>query len=107
MDARPTGRARTGVVRPRRMSRAEPALEFDNVTLSLGGLEILRGVSFTIEPGEFVAVLGPNGAGKTTLMRAALGLLPTRSGSIRVLGRPAGGRGAIGYMPQARNTAPL
>src|SRR5207302_49787 len=58
------------------------------------------------EAGEFIGVLGPNGAGKTTLMRAALGLVSPRAGSIRVMGRPATrGNPAVGYMPQARNTA--
>ena len=80
------------------------ALEFTNVTMTLGGRAILAGVSFTIEEQEFVGVLGSNGAGKTTLMRAALGLLPIDAGSIRVLGLPAiRGNPAIGYMPQVRS----
>jgi zinc/manganese transport system ATP-binding protein len=79
------------------------ALSFDNVTIRLGGREILSGASFDVEDGEFVGVLGANGAGKTTLMRAALGLLPVASGTVSVLGRPATrGNSAIGFMPQNR-----
>jgi zinc/manganese transport system ATP-binding protein len=51
-----------------------------------GGRTILRDVSFSIEPGEFVGVLGPNGAGKTTLMRAVLGLVPLSGGTLSVGG---------------------
>ena len=64
---------------------------------------MLAGIDLAIRDNEFVGVLGPNGSGKTTLMRAILGLLPPRTGAIRVLGRPvARGNPAIGYMPQMR-----
>ena len=79
------------------------ALSFDNVSISLGRRRILSGVSFAIEPGEFVGVMGPNGAGKTTMLRAALGLVPVEQGSIAVLGAaPRRGNPAIGYVPQSR-----
>ncbi|MBV9051142.1 MAG: ATP-binding cassette domain-containing protein [Hyphomicrobiales bacterium] len=82
------------------------ALAFSDVTLELGGRTILSRVSFAIETGEFVGLLGPNGAGKTTLLRALLGLVPARSGTIRVLsGAPAAADASIGYMPQTRSSA--
>jgi zinc/manganese transport system ATP-binding protein len=83
------------------------ALTLSNVTLALGTRTILRDVSFSIGPREFIGVLGPNGAGKTTLMRAALGLVKATHGEIRVLGEPVIRRGRgnplIGYMPQIRS----
>ncbi len=48
--------------------------------------EAVRGVSFTIEPGELVGFLGPNGAGKTTTMKMLAGILYPTSGEARVLG---------------------
>jgi zinc/manganese transport system ATP-binding protein len=79
------------------------AITFDNATLALGGRTVLSAVSFAIEEGEFVGVLGANGSGKTTLMRATLGLVPPRAGTIKVMGRPATrGNPAVGYMPQVR-----
>ena len=62
----------------RALPRADPvnAIEFRDVTLRLGGRDVLAGVSLEIAPGEFIGVLGPNGSGKTTLMRAILGLVP-------------------------------
>ena len=81
------------------------ALEFDHVTIRLGGRNILSAASFAVEEGEFVGVLGANGAGKTTLMRAALGLIPVASGAISVFDRPiTRGNAAIGYIPQLRGT---
>ncbi|BBP95380.1 ABC transporter ATP-binding protein [Burkholderia sp. SFA1] len=81
----------------------QAALEVDRVTLALGGREILNDASFTVRNGEFIGVLGPNGAGKTTLMRALLGLVPLKSGSIRVNGEAVvRGNPSIGYMPQIR-----
>ena len=64
------------------------ALRFDNVTIKLGGRDILSAASFDIKDGEFIGMLGANGAGKTTLMRAALGLIPVASGGVSVLGKP-------------------
>ncbi|WP_213227311.1 ATP-binding cassette domain-containing protein [Caballeronia sp. NK8] len=88
------------------MNAAAPtqaALEVDRVTLALGGREILNDTSFTVRNGEFIGVLGPNGAGKTTLMRALLGLVPVKSGTIRVNGEAVErGNASIGYMPQIR-----
>jgi zinc/manganese transport system ATP-binding protein len=82
------------------------AIEFRDVTLRLGGRDVLSGVTLEIAAGEFVGVLGPNGAGKTTFMRAVLGLVPASRGSIRVLGRSAArGNPAVGYLPQVRRTA--
>ncbi|MGN6157003.1 MAG: metal ABC transporter ATP-binding protein [Devosia sp.] len=79
------------------------AIAFTDVTVELGTRRILSGVSFGVEPGEFVGVMGPNGAGKTTMMRAILGLLPAASGQIEVLGEPPRrGNAAIGYVPQSR-----
>jgi zinc/manganese transport system ATP-binding protein len=79
------------------------ALRFDNVTIRLGGRDILSAASFLVEDCEFIGMLGANGAGKTTLMRAALGLTPVASGEIRVLDQPATrGNSSIGYMPQNR-----
>ncbi|WP_250512286.1 ATP-binding cassette domain-containing protein [Caballeronia sp. INDeC2] len=81
----------------------QAALEVDRVTLALGGREILNDTSFTVRNGEFIGVLGPNGAGKTTLMRALLGLVPLKSGTIRVNGEAVvRGNASIGYMPQIR-----
>jgi zinc/manganese transport system ATP-binding protein len=81
------------------------AIVFTNATIELGRRRILSGVSFAVEPGEFVAVMGPNGAGKTTMFRAILGLVPVAGGAISVLGAPpTRGNAAIGYMPQSRRT---
>ena len=80
------------------------AVTLKHCTLAIGTRTILRDVSLTIPPGEFVGVLGPNGAGKTTLFRAMLGLLTPSAGSLLVMGRPAArGSAGIGYMPQSRS----
>ena len=79
------------------------ALTFDDVSIRLGRRTILDRASFAIEDGEFIGMLGANGAGKTTLMRAALGLVATSGGALRVLGKNVTrGNSAIGYMPQNR-----
>jgi ABC-type Mn2+/Zn2+ transport system ATPase subunit len=61
------------------------------------GAVVLRGVSFSLDPGTIAAVLGPNGGGKTTLFRALLGELPVRRGVVELDGRPA-------YVPQTDRT---
>jgi manganese/iron transport system ATP-binding protein len=68
------------------------ALEMTGVSADLGGRPVLRDVNLRVAAGEFAALLGPNGAGKTTLIRAALGLIPLRAGTVTSAG--------AGYVPQ-------
>jgi len=82
-------------------------IAFEGASVALGGRDVLAEVSFSINQGEFIGVLGPNGAGKTTLMRAILGLIAPRAGSVSVFGRPPQrGDAQIGYLPQARTMQP-
>jgi len=82
-------------------------IELDHTSIAIGGRDVLVDTSFAIRQGEFIGLLGPNGAGKTTLMRAILGLLPPRAGSLRVFGRPPRrGDPQIGYLPQVRTVLP-
>lgn len=50
--------------------------------------QVIRGISFQVEPGEFVGILGPNGSGKTTLVLALSGVLPIQNGHIEILESP-------------------
>jgi len=80
---------------------ATPALSFDDVSVVRGGRLIWSEGSFDVPPGGIIAVIGTSGSGKTTLLHAVLGMIPTASGEIRVLGKPPGAAtGLIGYVPQ-------
>jgi branched-chain amino acid transport system ATP-binding protein len=57
-------------------------LRLSEVRASYGAVEVLRGISLAVDPGEAVALLGPNGAGKSTLLAAITGTIRRRSGSI-------------------------
>jgi len=50
------------------------------------GIDVLRGVSFAVEPGQVVGLVGKNGAGKTTLLRTAMGMIEVQQGSVRLFG---------------------
>ena len=83
-------------------------LAAENLRFTYHGDEVLRGVSFSVDPGEFVALAGPNGSGKSTLLRILLGLLAAESGSVRLLGHAPDDldhRWRVGYVPQ-RTTVP-
>jgi zinc/manganese transport system ATP-binding protein len=78
-----------------------PILEVERIGVRLAGREVLREVSFAIDPGEFTGLIGSNGAGKTTLFRVILGLQAASSGSVLIAGRPRSRRNPlIGYVPQ-------
>ncbi len=66
-----------------------------------GARSAIDSISFTIQPGESVAVLGPNGAGKSTLFKAIVGLIPHASGYVSMYGEAcAASHRLIGYVPQ-------
>ncbi len=67
------------------------SLTLDDVGVRYGGVDALRGVSLTLEPGRVLGLIGPNGAGKTTLVNAATGLAPLASGTIALDGERVDG----------------
>jgi ABC-type Mn2+/Zn2+ transport system ATPase subunit len=79
-------------------------LRAEDISVGYDGKPVIRGLSFTLNDGDVVAVLGPNGSGKTTLVRAVLSLMPLRSGRIVLFGRqrlsPSETERLIGYIPQ-------
>ena len=84
-------------------------LHIDNIHQYYGGSHILRGVSLEAKAGEITVVLGRNGVGKTTLLKSLMGLVPIRSGEIKLDGRAIEkttpyerARAGIGYVPQGR-----
>ncbi len=63
-------------------------LVLENVDVSYGAVQAVKGVSLSVDEGEVVTLLGANGAGKTTTLRAISGLQHCRSGAIRYDGQP-------------------
>ncbi len=61
-------------------------IELEDVRAGYGGGDVLQGVSFRVRPGSITCIVGPNGAGKSTVLRCISGLLPARTGSIRLGG---------------------
>ncbi|MEL6947586.1 MAG: ABC transporter ATP-binding protein [Pseudomonadota bacterium] len=72
-------------------------LEASNLTGGYGGADILRACSLGVEKGEIAVIVGPNGAGKSTAMKALLGMLTIREGSVTL-----GGKDITQLSPQAR-----
>ena len=86
------------------MSSSSPLLEVEGLSVAWDGEPVIRSVSFSVAPGEFLVLLGPNGSGKTTLLRCLAGLAPPSAGRVRFGGedlanRPPHTRG-IGLMFQ-------
>ena len=63
------------------------SIETKDIRFSYGDHEVLKGVSFSVEPGQLVALLGPNGVGKSTLFKCMLGLLKNYSGDTIINGK--------------------
>lgn len=81
-----------------------PAVVVDSLVVHRGRREVLHGVNLTFAAGTVTGLLGPSGGGKTTLLRSILGVQIVTSGTVTVLGEPAGSPGLrrrIGYVTQA------
>lgn len=63
-----------------------PLFEMENLRAGYGGRDVLCGVNLSLEAGETAALLGLNGSGKSTLLRAAMGLLRSAAGAVRLEG---------------------
>ncbi len=65
-------------------------LKLDNLHVSYGAIQALRGISLTVDKGEVVTLIGANGAGKSTTLRTISGLLRPRQGSVTFEGKSIG-----------------
>jgi manganese/zinc/iron transport system ATP- binding protein len=76
-------------------------LSIRGLTVAYGDLPALDDVSVDVPAGSMTAIVGPNGAGKSTLLRAALDLVPRKSGTVTYFGRPfAAVRRRVAFVPQ-------
>ncbi len=82
----------------------------ENMTGGYGGADILKGCTVDVDEGEIAVIVGPNGAGKSTAMRAMLGMLKLKSGSVRFRGKEITGLSTqariaegIAFVPQTNN----
>lgn len=89
------------------------SLSVSGLEVSIGGSQILRGVNLSLRPDTVFCLMGRNGVGKSTTLKALVGLLPTDSGSIELLGNEISrmraedrARLGIGYVPQGRDIFP-
>jgi len=88
-------------------------LQIDNLHVSYGQSEVIHGISFATRPAEILAVMGRNGMGKTTLFKSIIGILPSRSGSVKLeeqelAGLPSHKRvhSGLAFVPQGRMIFP-
>ena len=92
---------------------SELLIEASDLNTFYGSSHILRNVGFRIARGEAVGLMGRNGMGKTTLIKSLLGLVPVRSGRVRVAGQDMRNappyriaRAGVGYVPEGRGIFP-
>lgn len=84
-------------------------LTLQSIEAGYGAVQVLRGLTFEVRPGEVLCLMGRNGAGKTTALRAIMGQVPVTAGSVVLDGTPVNTLPAhevpkqgIGYVPQGR-----
>ena len=82
-----------------------PILEARDLTKRYGALPAVRGISFSISPGEVLGILGPNGSGKSTIVKMVTGLLEPSRGAVffsgeRIDHAPAAYKRCLGYVPE-------
>lgn len=88
-------------------------LQVEGVRVSYGQSEIIENLSLNAKEGEILALMGLNGMGKTTLMKAMMGILPVRSGSVSLAGTDLSNKesfervaAGLAYVPQGRMVFP-
>src|SRR3954469_14660573 len=82
----------------------DTAIEVRSLVVERGKRTVLASIDCTVPAGSVTGLLGPSGSGKTTLIRAIVGVQIVKSGTVTVLGRPAGSaslRRTVGYVTQA------
>jgi ABC-2 type transport system ATP-binding protein len=82
----------------------ETAIEVTDLVVERGKRRVLHGLSCAVPTGTVTGLLGPSGSGKTTLIRAIVGVQIVKSGTVTVLGQPAGTaalRRTVGYVTQS------
>ncbi|MFG1882185.1 ABC transporter ATP-binding protein [Micromonospora sp. NPDC049102] len=82
----------------------DDAIGVHDLVVDRGGRRVLDGISCAVPRGAVTGLLGPSGSGKTTFMRAVVGVQVVTSGTVTVLGQPAGSpalRHRVGYLTQA------
>jgi branched-chain amino acid transport system ATP-binding protein len=91
------------------MASSRALLAVDNLQAWYGESHILHGVTFDVRPGEVVTLLGRNGVGKTTTLKAIMGIVERRTGSVQFEGRQLIGlasnaiaRAGIAFCPEER-----
>jgi branched-chain amino acid transport system ATP-binding protein len=90
-----------------------PILEVQDLRVAYGKIEAVKGISFSVEPGEVVTLIGSNGAGKTTTLRTISGLIAPKSGSVAFKGKRIDGMAAhkilqlgLAHSPEGRRIFP-
>ena len=86
------------------MNHSVPAIRIEGLHVTRGSHEVFNGLTLSVPAGALIGLLGPSGCGKSTLMRAIVGVQKVASGTITVLGSPAGDPGLrrrVGYTNQA------
>jgi branched-chain amino acid transport system ATP-binding protein len=88
---------------------AEPALAVRDLEVHYGSVPAVRGLTFEVGKGEIIGLIGPNGAGKSTTLHAIMGVVPARTGSVTVDGKPVLGsppeaiaRSGVALVPEGR-----
>jgi ABC-2 type transport system ATP-binding protein len=87
----------------------DAAVTVTDLVVHRGRRRVLHGLSAAVPTGQVTGLLGPSGSGKTTLMRALVGVQVVRSGTVTVLGEPAGApalRSRVGYVTQSPSVYP-
>ena len=81
-------------------------LKVDDINVYYGAIHAIKGVSFEVNEGEVVTLIGANGAGKSTILKTVAGLLSSRTGSVRFMGKDLGGIPAHKIVPMGLALVP-